>query len=136
MVASTLRLQSAISDTQTNRSFLIFKTPEPQPPSIQVFNVDADPSNSDSYEIIASNDPNDFMETISNCPSTQRPQIIATSLLDKSSDASPFFKVAFNKSTKKINKIVQKINSENAWYTDHQTSERSHKSNNIEPQVI
>ena len=41
MAASTRRLPSSNSDTDTNRSFLIFNTPTPQPPSIQIYNVDS-----------------------------------------------------------------------------------------------
>ena len=83
LTASTRRLQSATSDTDTNRSFLIFNTPIPQPPSKQIFNVDAEPTRNDPYEIIASNDPTDFMETSSLSPRTQGPQLIATSSLVK-----------------------------------------------------
>ena len=45
--ASSIRRQKHTnSDTDTsNRSFLIFKTPDPQPSSITVFYIDAEPSN-------------------------------------------------------------------------------------------
>ena len=49
LTASTRRLQSATSDTDTNKSFLIFNTPIPQPPSIQIFNIEAEPTNNDPY---------------------------------------------------------------------------------------
>ena len=75
------------------------------------------------------------METSSISPSTQRSLINATSL-EKSTEASPTVKADFNKSSKKIDKIVRKINSKNAENTDHQTTERSGKSNNIKRQVI
>ena len=63
LTASTRRLPSATSDTDTNRSFLIFNTPTPQPPCIQIFNVDTDLPRPAHFEIITSNDPTDFMET-------------------------------------------------------------------------
>ena len=62
LTASTRRLQSATSDTDTNRSFLIFNTPTPPPPSIQIFNVDNGQPIKTPFEIIASNDPTDFMQ--------------------------------------------------------------------------
>ena len=89
MDISTRRVQCATSDTETSHSFLIFKTPEPKPPTIQIVKVNADPTNENSYKITASNDTNDYMETSSFSPTTQRPQIIATSRLSKDNDASP-----------------------------------------------
>ena len=78
MTASTRRLPSTTSDTDTNRSSLIFNTPTPQPPSIQIFNFDTDIPGTTSFEIITSNDPTDFMETSTMSPQTQSPQLIAS----------------------------------------------------------
>ena len=52
-----------MSDTDTsNRLFLIFNTPVPQPKSIKIYNVEADPHDERSYEIITSYDAQNFME--------------------------------------------------------------------------
>ena len=104
--ASKRRLQSATSDTDTNRSFLIFNTPISQSPSIKIFNVDTEPTSKDPYEIIASNDPTDFMETSSLSPRTQGPQLIATSSLDNNNAINTNEELDYKKSTKKIDKIV------------------------------
>ena len=114
LTASTRRLPSATSDTDTNRSFLIFNTPTPQPPSIQIFYVDTDLPGTAPFEIITSNDPTDFMETSSMSPQTQRPQLIATSSLDNNTPRNNDQDLDFNKSTKKLDKIVEKINIINA----------------------
>ena len=108
LTASTQRLQSATADTDTNRSFLIFNTPIPQPPSIQIFNVDAEPTSKDPYEIIASNDPTNFMETSSLSPRTQGPQLIATSSLVNNNAIDTNEKIDFNKSTKKLTKLSKR----------------------------
>ena len=108
MHTSTRRLKCATSDAETNRYFLIFNTTEPKPPSIQIVNVDADPTNDKLYKITASNDPNDFIETGSFSPTTQRPQITTTSSLSKDNAPRPSLNINFNKSTKKFDKIVQK----------------------------
>ena len=81
---SIRRNTTPLSDTDmSNRSFLIFNTPVPQPKSIKVYNVEADPHDERSYEVITSNDAQDFMETSSLSPKTQNKQsIFATTTLD------------------------------------------------------
>ena len=81
---SIRRNTTPLSDTDTsNRSFLIFNTPVPQPKSIKIYNVEAEPHDERSYEVITSNDAQDFMETSSLSPKTQNKQsIIATTTLD------------------------------------------------------
>ena len=65
----------------SNRSF--FNTPVPQPKSIKIYNVEADPHDEQSYEVITSNDAQDFMEMSLLSPKTQNKQsIIATTTLD------------------------------------------------------
>ena len=135
MDTSTRTLQSATSDTETNQSFQIFNTTEPKPPYNQIFKVDEDPTNDSSYEIVASNDPNDFMETSSNSPTTQGPQIIATSSLTKDNDPSSSLNINFNKSTKKIDKIVQK-KTQKTSETQKPQFPNEDNSINFEPQVI
>ena len=134
--ASTRRLQSATSDTETNRSFLIFNTPVPQPSSIQIYNVDAEPTNDNAYEIIAINDPTDFMETSSISPRTNRPQLIASSSLENNNSNNAKKPIQFNKSTKKIDKIVDKINILNAENANINTPVQQNTSIITEPQVI
>ena len=119
LTASTRRLQSATSDTETNRSFLIFSS---------FFS-------SFSYENIASNDPTDFIETSSISPLNQRPQLIATSSLDNNNDNTNEV-LELNKSTKKIDKIVKKINTLNAENAINKTPEQQQTTNITEPQVI
>ena len=133
LTASARRLQSVTSDTDTNRSFLIFNTPTPQPPSIQIFNVETDLPRNAPFEIIASNDPTDFMETSSMSPQTQRPQLIATSSLGNNTPSNNDQDLEFNKSTKKIDKNVEKINTINA-VKEH--PEQEDTINSPEPQVI
>ena len=59
------RKQRTTSDTDiSNRSFIIFNTPDPKPKSIKVFNIDVDPHDDQSYDIVTSNNPEDLMETI------------------------------------------------------------------------
>ena len=66
------RTQSKNSKRETsNRCFLIFQTPEPQPASIQVFNIEADSQDEQPYQIITSNNPENFMEPTPVSPSTQ-----------------------------------------------------------------
>ena len=108
LTASTRRLPSATSDTDTNRSFLIFNTPTPQPPSIQIFNVDTDLPGTAPFEIITSNDPTDSMETSTMSPQTQRPQLIATTSLDNNTSRNNDQDLDFNKSTKKLDQNCQK----------------------------
>ena len=58
-----------LSDTDTsNRSFLIFNTPVPQPKSKKIYNVEANPHDERSYEVLTSNDAQDFMEMSSLSP--------------------------------------------------------------------
>ena len=83
--ASSIRRRiHTTSDTDTcNRSFLIFKTPDPQPSSIKVFNIDAESPNEQTYEIKTSNNAGDFMEKSTLSPNPQPPPTItATSTLE------------------------------------------------------
>ena len=86
---SARRTQSAEPDTETsNRSILIFDTPEPQPTSIQVFNIETDSQDEQSYQVITSNNPEDFMETSSISPRTlSQPLIAETSTLEDSTES-------------------------------------------------
>ena len=81
---SMRRKLPSMSDTDTsNRSFLIFNTPDPQPKSMKIYNVEADSQDERSYEIITSNNAQDFMETSLLSPNTQDQQsITATATLD------------------------------------------------------
>ena len=133
MTASTRRLPSTTSDTDTNRSFLIFNTPTPQPPSIQIFNVDTDTPGTAPFEIVTSNDPTDFMETSTMSPKTQSPQLIASTSLDTNSLRDNNQDLDFNKSTKKLHKIVKKINTINA---EKEEKEQAEPTNSPEPIVI
>ena len=133
MTASTRRLPSTASDTYTNRSFLIFNTPTPQPSSIQIFNVDTDIPGTAPFEIITSNDPTDFMETSTMSPKTQSPQLIASTSLDTNSLRDDNQDIDFNKSTKKLDKIVKKINTINA---EREEKEQAEPTNSPEPIVI
>ena len=133
MAASTRRLPSSNSDTDTNRSFLIFNTPIPQPPSIQIYNVDTDMPGTPPFEIITSNDPTDFMETSKMSPKTQSPQLIASTSLDTHSLRDDNQDIDFNKSTKKLDKIVKKINTINA---EKEEKEQIETTNSPEPIVI
>ena len=134
--ASTSRLQSATSDKETNSSFLIFNTHVQQPPSIQIFNVDAEPTNNGSYEIIARYNPTDFMETGSISPRTHRPQLIASSSLANNDDNNTNEALEFNRSTKEIDKIVNKIKTMNAENANNKTPAQQQTSIITEPQVI
>ena len=80
------RTQSKNSKTETShRSFLIFNTPEPQPASIKVFNIEADSQDEQPYQIITSNNAEVFMETFPVSLSTRtRPLTAATSTLEDS----------------------------------------------------
>ena len=133
MTASTRRLPSTASDTDTNRSFLIFNTPTPQPSSIQIFNVDTDIPGTAPFEIITSNDPSDFKETSTMSPKTQSPQLIASTSLDTNSLRDDNQDIDFNKSTKKLDKIVKKINTINA---EKEEKEQAEPTNSPEPIVI
>ena len=60
---SMRRMRPTSSDSNTsNRSFLIFNTSEPQPNSKKVYNIEADSHDEQAYEIITSNNREDFME--------------------------------------------------------------------------
>ena len=133
MAASTRRLPSSNSDTDTNRSFLIFNTPIPQPPSIQIYNVDTDIPGTPPFEIITSNDPTDFMETSKMSPKIQSPQLTASTSLDTNSMRDDNQDIDFNKSTKKLDKIVKKINTINA---EKEEKEQIETTNSPEPIVI
>ena len=133
MTASTRRLPSTTSDTDTNRSFLIFNKPIPQPSSIQIYNVDTDMPGTPLFEIITSNDPTDFMETSTMSPKTQSPQLIASTSLDTNSLRDDNQDIDFNKSTKKLDKIVKKINTINA---EKEEKEQAEPTNSPEPIVI
>ena len=133
LTASTRRLHSATSDTDTNRSFLIFNTPTPHPPSIQIFNVDNDLPGSPPFEIIASNDPTDFMETSTMSPQTQKPQLTATSSTENNTPRNNAQELTFNKSTTKLDLIVEKITTINAEKDHHNQAETP---NRPDPQVI
>ena len=133
LTASTRRLPSATSDTDTNRSFLIFNTPTPQSLSIQMFNVDTDLPGTAPFETITSNDPIDFMKTSSMSPQAQRPQLSATSSLDNNTPRNNDHDIDFNKFTKKLDKIVENINIINAEKEHHEQVETI---NSPEPQVI
>ena len=133
MTASTRRLSSTTSDTDTNRSFLIFNTPTPQPSSIQIFNVDTDIPGTAPFEITTSNDPTDFMETSKLIPKIQSPQLTASTSLDTNSRRDDNQDIDFNKSTKKLDKIVKKINTINA---EKEEKEQAEPTNSPEPIVI
>ena len=133
MAASTRRLPSSNSDTDTNRSFLIFNTSIPQPPSIQIYNVDTDIPGTPPFEIITSNDPTDFMETSKLIPKIQSPQLTASTSLDTNSMRDDNQDIDFNKSTKKLDKIVKKINTINA---EKEEKEQIETTNSPEPIVI
>ena len=64
---------------------------------------------------------------------TQRPQLIATSSLDNNTPRNNDQDLDFNKSTKKLDKIVEKINIINAEKEHHEQVETT---NSPEPQVI
>ena len=74
----------SMSDTDTShRSFLIFNTPDSQPKSMKIYNVEAHSQDERSYEIITSNNAQDFMDTSPLSPNTQDQQsITATTTLD------------------------------------------------------
>ena len=63
-------------------------------------------------------------------PQTQRPQLIAASSLDNNTPSNNDQDLEFNKSTKKLDKIVEKINTINA------VKEYQETINSPEPQVI
>ena len=72
---SIRRSLPSLSDTEaSNRSFLIFDTTDPQPKSMKIYNVEDDSQDERSYEIITSNNAQDFMETSSLSPNTQDQQ--------------------------------------------------------------
>ena len=133
MAASTRRLPSSNSDKDANRSFLIFNTPTPQPPSIQIYNVDTDIPGTPPFEVITSNDPLDFMETSKLSPKTQSPQLTTSTSLDTNSMRNDNQDIEFNKSTKKLDKIVKKINTINAGKEE---KEQIESTNSPEPIVI
>ena len=66
-------------------------------------------------------------------PQTQRPQLMAASSLDNNTPSNNDQDLDFNKSTKKLDKIVEKINIINAVKGNHEQKETT---NSPEPQVI
>ena len=121
---SIRRNTTPLSDTDmSNRSFLIFNTPVPQPKSIKNYNVEADPHDERSYEVINSNDAQDFMETSSLSPKTQNKQsIIATTTLDNEAinDTNANTPdMTFAISTKTIDIATEKIYAFNAKKQDN-----------------
>ena len=76
------------------------------------------------------------METSSISPLTQRSQLIATSSLDINNDNNTNEVLEFNKSRKKIDKIVKKINTLTAENAINKTPEQQRTTNIREPQVI
>ena len=118
MVASARRLQSVTSDTETNRSFLIFNTPTPQPTSIHIYNIDAEPPIEKKFKIITSNNQKDFMETSSLSPKTDNPNLIASTSLHHDNTTNTTEEMTFNKSTDKLD---EKINARNEEKNDTST---------------
>ena len=113
-----------MSDTDTsNRSFLIFNTPATQPKSMKIYNVEADPHDERSFEVITSNDAQDFMETSPLSPKTQNQQsITATTTLDNEAindTETNTPDMTFAMSTKKIDIPTEKIYAFNAKKQDN-----------------
>ena len=131
---STRRKQRTTSDADTSKkSFLIFNTPDPKPKSIKVINIDADSHDDQSYEIVTSNNPEDFMKTSPLSPSTQvQPIITASSTLRDKAEFNTQDKIEFSISTKKIDKVKEKIYSFNSRKQDSETAK---KTDNTTPQV-
>ena len=73
------------------------------------------------------------METSTMIPQTQRPQLIATESLDNNTPRINDQDLDFNKSSKTLDKIVEKINNINAEKEHHEQVETT---NSPEPQVI
>ena len=100
---------------------MIFNTPQPK--SIEIYNVEAVPHDERSYELITSNDAQDFMEMSSLSPKTQNKQsIIATTTLDNeaindTNTNTP--DMTFAISTKKIDIATEKIYAFNAKKQDN-----------------
>ena len=76
------------------------------------------------------------METSSISPRTNRPQLIASSSLENNNSNNAKELIQFNKSTKKIDKIVDKINILNAENANINTPVQQNTSIITEPQVI
>ena len=113
--------------------FLIFKTTDPQPSSIKVFNIDAESPNEQSYEIITRNNAGDFREISPISPSTQpHPSIIATSTIEYKVETNTSDIMKFSNSTKKIDKATEKIYAHNARKQD----ETGKIKDNIVPQKV
>ena len=112
-----------MSDTDTsNRSFLIFNTPDPQPKSMKIYNVEADPHDEQSYEVITSNNAQDFMETSPLSPKTQNQQSITATTLDNEAlndTETNTPDMTFAISTKKIDIATEKIYAFNAKKQDN-----------------
>ena len=110
-------------DTDTsNRSFLIFNNPDPQPKSVKIYNVEADSHDERSYEVTTSNNAQDFMETSPLSPKTQNQQsITATTTLDNEAfndTGTNTPDMTFAISTKKIDIATEKIYTFNAKKQD------------------
>ena len=121
---SIRRSLPSMSDTDTsNRSFLIFNTPDQQPKSMKIYNVGDDSQNERSYEIITSNNAQDFMETSSLSPNTQDQQgITAKITLDNvahNETEANTPDMTFAISTKKIDIATEKIYAFNAKKQDN-----------------
>ena len=120
---STRRNIPLMSDTDTsNRSFLIFNTPDPQSKSMKFYNVEADSHDQRSYEVITSNNAQDFMETSPLSPKTQNQQsITATTALDNEAlndTGTNTPDMTFAISTKKTDIATEKIYAFNAKKQD------------------
>ena len=76
------------------------------------------------------------MKTSSIGPQTNRPQPIASSSLENNNSNNAKEPIQFNKSTKKIDKIVDKINIWNVEYANINTPVQQNTSIITEPQVI
>ena len=121
---SIRRSPPPMSDTDTSsRSFLIFNTPVSQPKSIKIYNVEADRHDERSYEVITSNDAQDFMEMSPLSPKTQNKQsITATTTLDNEAindTKTNTPDMTFAISTKKIDIATEKIYAFNAKKQDN-----------------
>ena len=139
---SIRRSLPSMSDTDTsNRSFLIFNTPDPKPKSMKIYNVEDDSQEERSYEIITSNNAQDFMEMGSLSPNTQDQQgITATTTLDnvahnETETNAP--DMTFAISTKKIDIATEKIYAFNAKKQDNITPSTNKDNQRQEhPQII
>ena len=102
---------------------MIFNTPTPQRKSIKIYNVEADPYDEQSYEVITSNDAQDFMEMSPLSPKKLNNQsVIATTTLDNEANNDTNTNtpdMTFAISTKKIDTATEKIYAFNAKKQDN-----------------